>query len=53
MNAQERLAILETKLTALEIRINKIDEERSWIVKLVGGLVISAVVALVLNRGGA
>ena len=51
MNIQERLAILETKITSLEVRVNKMDEERGWLVKLVMGLVIAAVVGVVLNSG--
>jgi hypothetical protein len=51
MNIQERLAVLETKVASLDLRITKMDEERGWLVKLVLGLVIAAVVGLVLNSG--
>lgn len=51
MDVLERLAVIEVQIKTLESRLTKYDEERGWLVKLVLGLVIAAVLGLVLNSG--
>lgn len=52
MEIIERLAVLESKIEQLTARLEKYDDERTWLVKLVLGIIIAAVIGIVLNQGG-
>lgn len=52
MEIIERLAVLESEIKSLQTRMAKYDDERSWLVKLVLGILIAAVIGIVLNNGG-
>lgn len=52
MDELERLAVLETQIQGIHRRLEKYDEERGWIIKLVLGVIVMAVLGLVINSGG-
>lgn len=53
MEIIERLATLEAEIKTVQTRLNKFDEERTWLVRVVLGIIIAAVMGLVLTNGGA
>lgn len=48
----ERLAILETQVQALTQRLERLDDERTWLIRLVLGIIIAAVIGLVMTTQG-
>jgi hypothetical protein len=52
MDVLERLAVIEVQIKTLESRLAQYDEERAWLVKLVLGIIIAAVLGVVLSNGG-
>ena len=49
---EARLAILEERIATLIHRVDKMDEERVWLVRLVLGVITAAVLGVVINKGG-
>lgn len=49
----ERLAVLETQIKNLSERLDEYDDQRSWFVKTVFGILIAAVLGILIQRVGA
>ena len=51
-NVESPLAVLDERVLSLVRRLDKMDEERTWLVRLVLGVVVAAVLGIVINKGG-
>ena len=49
---EQQLKNLEEKLTNQDKRITKLENAGSWVVKIVGGILIAALISLVIIKGG-
>lgn len=49
---EAHLAVIEERLSQLINRVDKMDDERVWLVRLVLGVVTMAVLGIVIRNGG-